>query len=103
MKKAATTKKSKTVITAAVKPVVKKTAAKDQSRAVGRRKRASARVRIEKGNGQITVNGQPMAKYFPYFELQEMVLAPLKTLAKAKKRPSHISSTWFIQSLSKME
>jgi len=83
MKKATTTKKAKTVITES-KPVVKRTAASDQTRAVGRRKSASARVRIEKGTGKITVNGQPMAVYFPYFELQETVLAPLKALAKEK-------------------
>lgn len=54
-------------------------------RAVGRRKRASARVRIEKGKGEIMVNGKKMSEYFPYFELQETVLAPLKALSKEKE------------------
>lgn len=53
-------------------------------RAVGRRKRASARVRVDKGTGKITVNGKPLAEYFPYFEMQEMILAPLKALGKEK-------------------
>ena len=54
------------------------------TRAVGRRKTASARVRIDKGSGKITVNGKPMAEYFPYFEQQEVIAAPLKALAKEK-------------------
>lgn len=62
-----------------------KIAQKDSlTRAVGRRKTASARVRIDKGSGKITVNGKPMAEYFPYFEQQEVIIAPLKALAKEK-------------------
>lgn len=57
---------------------------KDENRAVGRRKCASARVRIEKGSGKITVNKMTMAEYLPYFEWQEMAVAPLKALAKEK-------------------
>lgn len=53
-------------------------------RAVGRRKRASARVRVDKGSGVIVVNGKKMQEYFPYFEQQEVVMAPLKALAKDK-------------------
>ena len=53
-------------------------------RAVGRRKSASARVKIDKGEGKIMVNGKPYEEYFPYFELQAIVLAPLKALAKEK-------------------
>lgn len=33
--------------------------------AVGRRKTSSARVRLFKGKGETTVNGMPIAKYFP--------------------------------------
>lgn len=33
--------------------------------AKGRRKSASARVRLYKGKGETTVNGQPIDKYFP--------------------------------------
>ncbi len=53
-------------------------------RSVGRRKTAAARVRIEKGTGKIVVNGKPLNEYFPSFELQEIVVAPLKALAKDK-------------------
>lgn len=56
----------------------------EQHRAVGRRKTASARVRIAAGKGVITVNGKELAAYFPYFEQQELILAPLKALAKEK-------------------
>jgi len=55
---------------------------KEQNRAVGRRKTASARVRVEKGTGKITVNGQELKIYFPYFEYQTKILSPLKTLGK---------------------
>ena len=34
--------------------------------AVGRRKSASARVRLYKGKGESTVNGFPVKKYFGY-------------------------------------
>lgn len=54
------------------------------TRSVGRRKSASARVRVDKGTGKIVVNGKPLAEYFPYFEMQESVLAPLKALSKEK-------------------
>lgn len=55
-----------------------------ETRAVGRRKCASARVRIEKGSGKFTVNGEEFKVYFPYFELQDIAMAPLKALAKEK-------------------
>jgi small subunit ribosomal protein S9 len=57
---------------------------KDQMRGVGRRKAASARVRLQKGAGTVTVNGKPLQEYFPYFEWQESVLAPLKMIGKEK-------------------
>lgn len=56
----------------------------DITRAVGRRKAASARVRVTKGSGVITINGKPMTVYFPYFEQQSIILAPLKALGKEK-------------------
>lgn len=47
--------------------------------AVGRRKRAIARVRlIKNGKGDITVNGKPMEKYFTTYELREQITGPLK-------------------------
>lgn len=54
------------------------------TRAVGRRKSAAARVRLTKGTGVITVNGKPYTQYFPYFEWQEMIAAPLKAVGKDK-------------------
>jgi small subunit ribosomal protein S9 len=53
-------------------------------RAVGRRKTAPARVRITKGKGVITVNGKTLQEYFPYFEWQDMIFAPLKTVGEDK-------------------
>ena len=53
--------------------------------AVGRRKTASARVKIEKGTGTMVVNGQAMHDYFPTFSFQTTVLAPLKALALEKE------------------
>lgn len=61
--------------------VAKKT---DENRAVGRRKRASARVRITKGEGKIIVNGKDFKEYFPHFSQQDAVMAPLIALAKEK-------------------
>lgn len=54
------------------------------TRSVGRRKSAAARVRIDKGAGKIVVNGMPMAQYFPTFEQQQAIIAPLKALGKEK-------------------
>ncbi len=54
------------------------------TRAVGRRKSASARVRIDKGTGKIMVNGKDYKEYFPYFVWQEKITAPLKALSKDK-------------------
>ncbi|MCX6782196.1 MAG: 30S ribosomal protein S9 [Candidatus Magasanikbacteria bacterium] len=56
----------------------------DTSRSVGRRKCASARVRITRGTGEITVNGDDYKKYFPHFALQEAVLSALKAVGKEK-------------------
>jgi small subunit ribosomal protein S9 len=42
-----------------------KTKKPDYIYAVGRRKSASARVRLFKGKGENIVNGQPVEKYFP--------------------------------------
>jgi small subunit ribosomal protein S9 len=56
----------------------------ESNRAVGRRKRASARVMISKGSGKITVNGKDYKEFFPYFELCDIVMAPLKALSKEK-------------------
>ncbi len=56
----------------------------DKIKTVGRRKAASARVRLSEGSGIVTINGKPLAEYLPYAEWQEIVLAPLKALSKEK-------------------
>lgn len=55
------------------------------SRAVGRRKTASARVRITpEGKGEIIINGKALNKYFGLRLCQEMVTSPLKTVGREK-------------------
>ena len=54
--------------------------------AVGRRKSAIARVRLfDAGKGEIIVNNKSLDQYFPGFEYQYIVLAPLKALGLADK------------------
>lgn len=43
----------------------RKTKKKNYTYAVGRRKSASARIRLYKGKGENLVNGMPIGKYFP--------------------------------------
>jgi len=51
--------------------------------AVGRRKRAIARVRYyENGKGNIMVNNQDFKKYFPFFTWQKNVTDPLIKIGK---------------------
>lgn len=52
---------------------------KKYTQAIGRRKTASARVRITKAdkNGSITVNGKDLNTYFPTEELRAVALASL--------------------------
>ncbi len=49
-----------------------------QKNAVGRRKEAVARVYINKGTGNITVNDKEYKAYFPIMYLQNQVELPLK-------------------------
>ena len=51
-----------------------------QKNAVGRRKEAVARVYLNKGTGNITVNSKEYKNYFPVIYLQNQVELPLKTL-----------------------
>lgn len=52
--------------------------------AVGRRKEASAQVRIfPQGKGEVTVNGKPFMQYFPVFSLQQAVLQPFLATGRA--------------------
>jgi small subunit ribosomal protein S9 len=47
---------------------------------VGRRKTATARVRLKEGTGSITVNGRPFDDYFKTTVLQNTVLKPLEVV-----------------------
>ncbi len=53
--------------------------------ALGRRKRAIARVFVTEGTGKITINKRDLAVYFPSPLLQYVVLQPLKKLDVAEK------------------
>jgi len=66
-----------------IKPeIVKEAIVKDDRKyllSVGRRKSSVAQVRYyAEGNGKIGVNGRDFKVYFPYFELQNIVVAPLE-------------------------
>ena len=52
----------------------------DKSVATGRRKTAVASVRVRQGNGNITINGRPMAQYLPLKIQHETILAPFSSL-----------------------
>jgi small subunit ribosomal protein S9 len=52
---------------------------------LGRRKSAIARVRIFAGQGEIIINDKKIAEYFPYFELNEIIKAPLELVGEDKK------------------
>ena len=56
----------------------------ESMRSVGRRKTAAARVRLTPGTGKITINGKDFKVYFPYFEWQNIVMAPLTAVNKEK-------------------
>lgn len=45
---------------------------------VGRKKEAVARVRINPGNGQMTVNGKPIVEYFGSLIMQKVYSKPLE-------------------------
>ena len=53
--------------------------------ATGRRKSASARVRLNAGSGKITVNGLPLNKYFETEALCGYILQPLKVCGAEAK------------------
>ena len=53
--------------------------------ATGRRKNATARVRLTNGSGKITINGRAMEDYFPLTTLREYASQPLKLTDTAAK------------------
>lgn len=52
---------------------------------VGRKKEAIARVRLAKGNGQITVNGKPVVDYFAGVVYQKLLARPFELTATTGK------------------
>jgi Ribosomal protein S9 len=52
---------------------------------VGRRKTATARVRLTRGTGKIEVNGKDAETYFKTEEFTNSALAPLKTVDMAEQ------------------
>lgn len=59
--------------------------------AIGRRKTSTAQTRLfSAGTGTIVVNDQPMTEYFPSFDLQEAVLAPLKVAGLENNTDVHL-------------
>ncbi len=57
----------------------------DISAATGRRKCASARARLQEGEGKVTVNGRNLEDYFPTTNQQNTLLAPLVITGNNKK------------------
>jgi small subunit ribosomal protein S9 len=55
------------------------------SLATGRRKNATARVRLVEGSGKITINGRSLDEYFMTPLQQNAVLAPLQTANAVQK------------------
>ncbi|MFA6466516.1 MAG: 30S ribosomal protein S9 [Patescibacteria group bacterium] len=58
---------------------------KDYIPAVGKRKRAIARIRIIKDNAKgikITINDKDYKEYLPYFQWQELILKPLNLVGR---------------------
>ncbi|MDR3127162.1 MAG: 30S ribosomal protein S9 [Tannerellaceae bacterium] len=53
--------------------------------AIGRRKEAIARVFLQEGTGQITINERELGQYFPSPLLQYVVKQPLNTLDVTEK------------------
>ncbi len=58
---------------------------KKYTRTVGSRKRATAVVRLTHAKGELTVNGKPVAEYFPVFEFQKIVFDAIKKLGLENK------------------
>lgn len=56
-----------------------------QKNATGRRKEAVTRVFLNRGAGNITINGKDYKTYFPLVYLQKQVELPLQTIESADK------------------
>lgn len=53
--------------------------------AIGRRKTATAQVRLSEGSGKVIVNGKPFEALFSTEELRGVVLRPLKEVGMTEK------------------
>jgi len=53
--------------------------------ATGRRKTAISRLRMQPGEGKITINGQAFEEYFPTISLQNALIAPLEVASARQK------------------
>jgi small subunit ribosomal protein S9 len=70
--KQATTKQTAKQTSAAARPAI------NYFQAVGRRREATARVRLFKGQGQLTVNGKPISEYFAGLISQKLYQKPFE-------------------------
>jgi small subunit ribosomal protein S9 len=59
----------------------------------GRRKTATARVRIVGGSGKVVVNGRPFENYFPTDALRTAALRPLSAIQALSKYDVRVSVT----------
>ncbi len=48
------------------------------TKTIGRRKNATARVYVQPGNGEITINGRTFTEFFPQASHQNVVLLPFR-------------------------
>ena len=58
---------------------------KQRFQAIGRRKRAVARIFLSEGEGKVTVNGRTLEEYFPTQVLRICALQPLSATDSLKK------------------
>lgn len=59
--------------------------------AVGRRKASIARVYVEKGNGEILVNGKDYKEYFPVVHLRNHLEDPFKAIDAVGQYSTHVN------------
>ena len=62
-----------------------------QNIGTGRRKSATARVRLAAGTGKLLVNGRPFENYFPTESLRVVATQPLTITGMAGKYDAHIT------------
>lgn len=60
---------------------------------IGRRKEATAQVRLFSGKGGIVVNNKDFKKYFPTFELQQIVESPFLLVGQRDKCDAQIKTS----------